>query len=228
MPEENRNVPTLETIVGEMKNVADLTRVLHTYDDAKEPSEYADLLNRAVQILSKAKPGQPNYNNTLAELEADRGSAYLKIQGSKDLRIGTISETYEAHKDEIITSIIDKLDGNLKGAKDKVDAIRKVTYAFLPVFAPLLPKITQEQANRRATQELMKVTQMPIMTKQATGDPELMKDLAYRSLVNDLLVETEEDGAKHYSINREKLAELADDVGIGSMLYTAQPPKEKR
>ena len=228
MPEENQNQTlTLESIVGEMKNISGLSYVLNSYDLAKDPSDQAGLLDTATRILSNAQPGTPLYEQTLGQLEGDRGSAYLKLDTSRSARLGIIEEAYKANKEKILEAIINKFNKDLQEAKDMNDAVKKISYAFQQLF--VIPEISQDEANRYATESLREKTKMPIMTRQVYGNPDEMRDLRYRMAVSEFVKEEKgKDEKTIYSVDKEKLTKLVENPVAGSILYTAEKPKEQK
>ncbi len=228
MAEEKQNQePTLESIVGEMRNISGLSYVLNSYDLAKDPSEQAGLLDVATRILSNEQPGTSTYEQTLGQLEGDRGSAYLKLEGSRSARLKGIEAGYKANKDKILEAIVEKFNKDLQGAKDVNDAIAKISYALQQLF--VIPEVSQDEANRYAADSLRKTTKMPILTKPVYGNPEEIRDLRYRLIASEFIQEEKgKDEKPSYSVNREKLAKLVENPVAGSILYTAEKPKEQK
>lgn len=222
MPEENQNqreIPTLETIVGEMNRIANLSNIYNQYDYAEKPSEKGGLLRAAATVLSRARDGA-EFNAVYNQLEGEGFSD--KIKSSRDERIRLISETYEARKEELLNEIVDKLNKDLREAKNLREATQKIGYAF----APLVSRMTQEDANKQMTQYLENKAMIPV-TKPVYADRDSLYGLRVARYISGFINESGEGEEKSYSINREKLAEIVEDPVIGSTLYSAEKPRER-
>ena len=109
--EKQKEIPSLESIVGEMGKIAALSNIYNQYDYAENPSEKGELLRVAATVLSNARDGA-EFNATYNQLEGEGFSDKLKY--SRDRRVEQIGEAYEARRNEILSRIVDKLNKDLK------------------------------------------------------------------------------------------------------------------
>jgi len=217
--EKQKEIPSLESIVGEMGKIAALSNIYNQYDYAEKPSEKGELLRVAATVLSNARDGA-EFNATYNQLEGEGFSDKLKY--SRDRRVEQIGEAYEARRNEILSRIVDKLNKDLKDAKNLREATQKIGYAF----APLISRMTQEDADKEMTEYLEDKAMIPV-TKPVHADRNSLYGLRVARFISEFITESGEGEEKSYSIDREKIAKLVENPVIGSTLYSAEKPKER-
>ena len=234
MTEENET-RTLEELAESFDRINGLYGSLDRYNDLVKSGADPNQRARAMQGLASLVVGpdaeQVDYQNELRQYVHPEA---VNVRGSEAISTTArgIAEDYKARVDEVVESIVSKLNKNLKGAKGKPDALEKIAYALYPALRSTgaLRTLSKEEANRSAAYRLMRKSGASTTFVDPASEPGYEQSLQYRLLADEFLNEKEDkDGKKTYSINEGKVKDLIEEnVLIGSILYRAEPSEEEQ
>tara|TARA_Y100000034_G_C6878497_1_gene402169 strand:+ start:289 stop:981 length:693 start_codon:yes stop_codon:yes gene_type:complete len=210
MTEQEQTQPKLE---DKLMDIGSLTSLSKDLDEAKTPSEYAQIYHPASMLLG----GEEKYMDVLKELTRDSSYAQMTISGGAQIRAKEIKEEYKDQKDRITKEVADQMDKSLEGIKTKEEAATKVSIYLEDLFK--FPGLSQLTADKYAQDELRQSARIPY-SFEAKGSIEQYSDkhksLQSRTATSEFLSGDEDKG---YSIDREKLGKIMDRVETGATIY---------
>ena len=234
MAEENQNQPkTLEELAGYFDRITGIYGHLDRYNNlvksGGDPKQRAGVMQGLAGVIVGQDAEHVDYQNELRQYIHPEA---VNVRASEAISTAAkgIGSDYKARLDEIIKSITEKLNANLKGVKDKPQALEKIAYAFYPALrsAGALRTLSKEDANNSAALRLRGRSGASTTFVDPTSEPGYEQSLQYRLIANEFLNEKEDkEGEKTYSINEGKLKNLIkENILIGSILYNAQSAEE--
>lgn len=225
---------TLEELANYFGRIYEIHRLSDTYNELVKsgagPKQRAGVMQGLAKFVVGPGADPIDYQNELRQYIHPEA---VNIRASEALATTTneIREDYKARIDEIVDAIVSKLGKSLEGVEGKPEALEKVAYAFYPALrsAGVLRTLSKDEANSSAADRLRSRSGARTTFVDPTSNPEYEQSLQYRLIANEFLIEEKgEEGKKIYSINKGKLKDvIKENILIGSILYNAQPPKEK-
>jgi len=217
-----------EKLTKGMKRVVGLHSLLDGY-------EHADYDGKAA-VLSRFPDRAALSRDGISEIDAELHGygndvdKYKLMQGILGSGQERIRPDYEANLDEILAGVTEKLNKDLEGAENPLDAVSRIAYAFSPLVGRKNP--TQEEANSLLREELSEeygVTFRNVKADNPLNYKGRLLSIGARSLVlNYLKEEKDKDDKVSYTVDADKLKkDIKENPIMGSILYLVEKPKKE-
>ncbi len=214
-----------EKLIEEMSKIAGMYDTVHNYEGASLDERSASL----GPFTQFAAESEDHLRDIAMELEnSDDVSRFKKMKGFLSGRVARNEGAYNSSLDEITEEVVNKFNEDLEEATNPYEAASNIAYAF----AQLGKKkdLSQSEADEIKASELSQFYGVNFTHVKGADVKEASAraySLAVRNQAMEYIVEEESGDKKEYRIDEEKIRKLVEEPLIGSVLYTAEKPREK-